>query len=81
MLVTINDLQTSTSVAMSKTTFTIKQGARSLTSRPIKKEAIGTEEDVAPPSTRQTAFVVGLLWTAWLVAIIFDTLLEIENRS
>jgi hypothetical protein len=37
-------------------------------------------DDEQSPSTRQTTFLLALLWMAWLVAIVFDTMLEINRR-
>jgi hypothetical protein len=50
--------------------------------RPVSDELHENDsgDDKQSPSTRQTAFLLALLWVAWLVAIIFDTMLEI-NRN
>jgi hypothetical protein len=47
----------------------------------ITEKPSRTESENPPPSTRQTIFVLSLLWASWLVGRIFDTVLEANTGN
>jgi hypothetical protein len=67
--------------AMSSTANPLDKEPGALINAPTKLPASSESEDEPRPSFRQNLFVLVLLWTAWLIGITFDTLLEIDNRA
>jgi hypothetical protein len=51
-----------------------------VTSRSIDSHPEETGEAKELSSIKQNAFLLTLLWIAWIVAVVFDTMLEIDRR-
>jgi hypothetical protein len=68
---------------MSDTAFPCDKEHGGLKPQPIENRSDGEEEedDEPPPTMRQTAFLLGLLWTSWLVAVVFDTILAVDKLA
>ena len=64
---------------MSTTAFPSDKETGEVPPSPIEKPAKIENENDDSPSTRQTIFLLSLLWISWFIGAVFDTVLEIDR--
>jgi hypothetical protein len=65
---------------MSNLLYSPDKELENVTSRSIASHPEETREAKKLASIKQNVFLIALLWIAWIVAVIFDTMLEIDRR-